>query len=54
MLRLDGEASIEPGQEVLQHGRGLVDGPGASQTQFGDQPVLEGSCRSFDPALGLG
>ena len=39
MFRLHGEAGVETRQEVLQHRRGLVDGPGVSQAQFADQPV---------------
>ena len=41
MIRLDGEAGVVAGQEVLQHRRGLIHGPGVGQTQFGYQPVLE-------------
>ena len=54
MVRLHGETSVEAGQEILQHCRGLVDGPSSSQAQFGYQPVLEGPCHAFHPALGLG
>lgn len=53
MLRLDGEAGVVAGQEVLQHCGGLVDGPGIGQAQFGGQTVLEGPRRPFHPTLGL-
>ena len=49
-----GEPEVVAGQEVPQHGVGLVDGPGSGQTQFHHQPVLEGSGGAFHPALGLG
>ena len=37
----------------MQHCRGLVDGPGVGQTQFGYQPVLEGFCHALHSTLGL-
>ena len=54
MLGLDGEAGVVAGQEVPQHCRGLVDGPGIGQAQFGYQPVLEGPGRALHVSLGLG
>ena len=54
MLWLHGEAGVEARQEVIEHGSGLANGPGVSQAQFGDQPVLEGLRHAFHPALGLG
>ena len=54
MLGLHGEAGVAAGQEVPQHRRGLVHGPGVSQAQFGDQAVLKGLRHAFHPALGLG
>ena len=54
MLGLHGEAGVEAGQEVPQHHRGLANGHGGSQSQLGDQPVLESLCHAFHPALGLG
>ena len=47
------ELLVEPGQEFLQHGAGLVDGGGARQPEFTDQPVLEVASHAFDTALGL-
>ena len=47
------ELVVEAGQEVPQHGVGLVDGFGVSQTEFGYQPVLEGSRGPFHASLGL-
>ena len=54
MLGLHGEAGVVARQEILQHRRGLVDGPGIGQAQFGYQPVLEGPGRALHTALGLG
>ena len=54
MLGLHGETGVEAGQKVPQHGRGLANGPGISQAQFGYQPVLKGLCHALHPALGLG
>ena len=53
MLGLDGEAGVVAGQEVLQHRRGLIHGPGIGQAQFGNQAVLESPRGPFHPALGL-
>ena len=53
MLELDGEVGVVAGQEVLQHRRGLVDGPSTGQAKFGYQPVLESPRRTFHTALGL-
>ena len=33
---------VEPGQELLQYGPGLFNSGSSSQSQFRDQPVLEG------------
>ena len=41
LLRRNGELGVEPWQELLEEGIGLVDGACASQAQLGDQPVLE-------------
>ena len=54
MLGLDGEAGVVAGQEVPQHRRGLIQGSGISEAQFGNQPVLEGPRRALHTALGLG
>ena len=53
MVRLYGEAGVVAGQEVPQHGSGLVDGPGVGQAEFSYQPVLKGLRRTLHPAFGL-
>ena len=47
------ELRVETGQEVPQHGVGLVDGRGSRQPEFADQPVLEGAVHAFHASLGL-
>ena len=54
MLGLHVETGVETRDEVLQHRRGLVVGPGIRQVQFGDQPILIGLCPALHPAFGLG
>ena len=54
LLGGNAELGIEAGQEVPQHGVGLVDGPGSRQPELADQPVLEGARHAFHPSLGLG
>ena len=49
----DGKLGVVAGQEVLQHGVGLVDGLGASQAQFGYQTILEGSGGAFHTTFSL-
>ena len=53
-LGRNSKTPVEPGQELLQHGPGLLKGGCSREPQFRDQPVLEGSGRPLDSALGLG
>ena len=53
LLGSHAELVVETGQEIPQDGGGLVDGFGVSQTEFGHQPVLEGSRGPFHASLGL-
>ena len=53
-LGRNSKTPVEPGQELLQHGPGLLKCGCSREPQFRDQPVLEGSGRPLDSALGLG
>ena len=56
-LRLLGrhtELLVELGQEFPQYGIGLVDGGGAHQPEFADQPVLEGTAMRSTRPLACG
>ena len=44
---------VESGQELLQHGLGLLKGGCFCEPEFRDQPVLEGSSRTLHTPLGL-
>ena len=48
------ETPVEPGQEPLQYGLGLLHGGRSRQPEFRDQPVLEGYRGTFHPSFGLG
>ena len=50
----DRKPRVVAGQEVPEHGIGLVYGAGAGQAQFGHQPVLKSAGGTFHSALGLG
>ena len=52
-LRGNPETPVVPRQKLLQHAVGFADAAGARQTQFCNQPVLEGSRRSFHSPLCL-
>ena len=53
-LGRNSKTPVEPGEELLQYGPGLLKGGCSREPQFRDQPVLEGSGRPLDSALGLG
>ena len=53
LLRRHAEPVVESGQEVPQHGVGLVDGGSVRQPEFADLPVLEGAGHAFHPSLRL-
>ena len=50
----DSKPCVIAGQEVPEHGIGLVYGAGAGETQFGHQPVLKSAGGTFHSAFGLG
>ena len=51
--RRTGEAPIVVGAEAVEHGVGLGQGGGLSETKFADQAILTGAPDALDAALGL-
>jgi hypothetical protein len=49
-----GEALVVVGTKQSEHGIGLQQSGGASQTEFTDQTVLESTPGTLDATLGLG
>ena len=50
----DSKPCVIAGQEVPEHGIGLVYGAGAGETQFGHQPVLKSAGGTFHSAMAYG